>query len=291
MEAVLTMPIERSGKYVFELDDTLFEVSPEHGGRITRFELDGVNVLSGPEQNRDNWGSTFWPSPQAAWGWPPTPALDKEPYTAKVEGSTLVLQSAVATIESGGAAKRLRVAKRFRASLERRAIVIDYTLSNEGERAERWAPWEISRVHPRGLTFFPSGPGGLRMNHLDTSEVDGIRWYQHDPSFVPSDDLGKKLCADGAEGWIAHAGSGLLFLKTFDDVPAADQAPEPEGEIEIYGARNYVEVEQQGRYTELAPGASLSWTVRWLLRSIPSHVDVGIGSAPLVALARSLAAD
>lgn len=283
-------PIERSGKCVFELDDTLFEVSPEQGGRVTRFELHGVNALSGPEQNRDNWGSTFWPSPQEAWGWPPTPALDKEPYAAEIEGSTLVLTSAVAAIGGGGATKRLRVIKRFRASLEPRAVSIDYVIKNEGERAERWAPWEISRVHPRGLTFFPSGTGPLRMANLDTTEVDGIRWYQHDPSFVASDDLGKKLCADGAEGWLAHAGRGLLFLKTFEDVPAADQAPEPEGEIEIYGARNYVEVEQQGRYTELAPGASLTWNVRWILRSIPNHVEVGIGSASLVALARGLAA-
>lgn len=47
------------------------------GGRITHFCFNGQNQLI---ENCVQTGSTFWPSPQSMWQWPPPAVLDSEPY-------------------------------------------------------------------------------------------------------------------------------------------------------------------------------------------------------------------
>jgi len=65
---------------------------PVHGhrcspcGRITSFLVDGRNFLTDDKVDSLNWGSTFWPSPQSDWDWPPPAAIDNEPYTVTLEG-------------------------------------------------------------------------------------------------------------------------------------------------------------------------------------------------------------
>ena len=68
----------------------------------------------------------------------------------------------------------------------------------------------------------------------------------------------QKLFADGREGWLAHVDGDALLVKTFAVVPRAAQAP-GEAQIEIYAtpAHTYVEVEVQGAYETIAPGAAL----------------------------------
>jgi hypothetical protein len=98
----------------------------------------------------------------------------------------------------------------------------------------------------------------------------------------------QKFTGDGAEGWLAHVAGDKLLLKTWADVPSSQQAPAPEGEVEIYAAATYVELEPQGPFTQLAPGQSLEWSVRWYLRQLPSDVPVSLGSTALLAFVREL---
>jgi hypothetical protein len=65
------------------------------------------------------------------------------------------------------------------------------------------------------------------------------------------------------------------------------QAP-GEGAIEIYANRRYVELEVQGRYARIEPGASASWSVTWRLRRLPADVAVTAGNGDLLALASGL---
>jgi hypothetical protein len=96
-----------------------------------------------------------------------------------------------------------------------------------------------------------------------------------------------KLYADGAEGWLAHVAQGLVFIKTFPDVPPAMIAP-MEGDVELYvndpemDAERYIELENQAAYGMIAPGASVSWTVTWYLRKLPA----GMAATPSAALAQ-----
>jgi hypothetical protein len=64
------------------------------------------------------------------------------------------------------------------------------------------------------------------------------------------------------------------MIKKFDDLDASQPAPN-EAEIQVYVNRGktYIELESQGAYTELKPGESLSWTVRWYLMPDASPVE------------------
>jgi hypothetical protein len=87
---------------------------------------------------------------------------------------------------------------------------------------------------------------------------------------------------------LAHAAEGFLYLKSFEEVPPQMQAP-GEATIEIYANRRYAELEVQGRYARIEPGASASWSVAWRLRRLPADIVAVAGNADLLALAARLA--
>ena len=167
-----------------------------------------------------------------------------------------------------------------------RVLRIEYGLENVGPAPRRVAPWQNSRVRPGGLTFYPSNGATLPGSTLELALVDGVAWLLHDPSTMREN---RKSFADGKEGFLAHVDGHFLFVKVWDDVPREKQAP-GEGEVELYVDKTgrFVEIEQQGPYEELAPGASLDWSVAWLIERLAVDVAVEPGNAALVEAARRL---
>jgi hypothetical protein len=278
--AAAVEPCERSGRYWLELEDTFFECDPELGGRITAFGLDGDNLLAGPDIHPHNHGSTFWSSPQSDWGWPPPAELDRAPFRARVAGATVELTS------RPSARLGLRFLKRFRLERESRAMVLQYFIENTASEARYAAPWEVSRVHPGGLTFFPGERAVWRSvtscSPPLTRTAAGATWFAHDPGSFEGEH---KLLADGSQGWIAHLAGDALFIKVFPGLAEAEQAPGEAG-IEIFAGPLYVEIEQQGAFVRLDAGKILGWTVRWYARRIPPGTDRGVGSRDLLHLAQ-----
>jgi hypothetical protein len=264
------------GRYTLTLGDLRFEVDPRLGGRIASFRLGALDVLAGPDIHPKNWGSTFWTSPQSDWGWPPPAEFDDVEYGATLTEEVLALDGPKSP------ALGVAISKRFSAHASGKAIALEYRIHNRGDLPRAVAPWEISRVRPKGLSFHPKGVPSS--GTLSVEEHDGIVWYLHDPSVLG--DPGKKHFADGTGGYLAHVAGELLFIKSFKDVGPEHQAP-GEAEIEVYANDRYVEVEVQGPYTRLDPGASLSWTVTWQLCRLPASLHVTPGA--LAALAASLA--
>jgi len=66
-------------------------------------------------------------------------------------------------------------------------------------------------------------------------------------------------------------------------------APE-EGEIELYANpdKSYIEIEQQGEYTTLIPGQSLTWEVKWYLRKLPKGIVAEPGNDKLIRYTKSI---
>lgn len=273
-------PTERDGKYQLEVGELSIEIDPSAGGRISRLRFAGQDLLTSPDVDATNWGSTFWPSPQQRWGWPPVPELDSQPYTGGISGDAIVLTSQV------GQRAKVKVSKRFSARAEPAALDVEYTLTNEDSSAISWAAWEVSRVAPGGLTFFPTGSKTVN-SALAVVGMGAITWYEHEPNMLPME--GRKYSADGAGGWLAHVAGDTLLVKKWSDVPAEQQAPAPEAEIAIYAAPRYVELEPQGPYTQLMPGESLTWSVRWIVQRLSPDARAELGNAALVELAQSLA--
>lgn len=276
----LVLPIERDGKYVFEFGDTLFEIDPMIGGRIVKCQVEGHNLVTGPEIDPLNYGATFWPSPQQRWDWPPVPEIDSQPYTATISNTTVTLQSTV------GQRAKVAVTKRFTPHPNEHLLEVEYELANRDTVAVSWAAWEVTRVAAGGLSFFPSGTTTVT-SQLPVVTMSGTTWYQHDPSKV---GMGQKFSGDGKEGWLAHVAGDAILVKTFEDVAPAMQAPAPEAEIALYAAAGYVELEPQGPYTEIMPNQSVHWTVRWHVQKLQAGANTSLGSQSLVDYARSIAA-
>jgi hypothetical protein len=276
-------PTLENGRYVFRAGELELEINPALGGRVTRFSLEGVNILTGPEVVADGegtlpnmYGSTFWTSPQSVWSWPPEVALDSDPHVARVDGDVLHL------VSQPGATTGYGVQKRFALDVLRGRIAIEYALKNHSATLPA-APWEVTRVPKEGLAFFPAASPPAQASTLQPRTIDGIAWV--DVQQAPSSD--SKLFQDGSEGWLAFAYRELVFIKVFDDVGPAEQAS-GEAEIEVFvnGAFDYVELEQQGPYAMLPAGASASWRVTWLLRRRPPGIGASVGNPELVTWVR-----
>ena len=241
-------------KYCIEVGDLSMIVNGGAGGKILSLKYKDAEVIS---QSRwpESFGSTFWTSPQKEWNWPPVPEFDKRPYQVELKKKSLVMKSETS--------ERLKcsVQKEFTVDAKDNAIVITYSIVNEGAEERSVAPWEITRVPNDGLIFFDAPvdailPAGL----MNFKEAYGAAWYQTDAT-----QENRKVNADG-KGWLAYACNGLLLVKQFQDLEPSQPAP-GEAEIQVYVNRgkSYIELESQGAYTALKPGQKLSWTVRWHL--------------------------
>jgi hypothetical protein len=267
--------------YTFTLGRRSFVVDAAHGARITRFGLDDHNLLTGPDVDMLNYGSTFWPSPQQRWSWPPVPELDNEAYEVMQNADSVLFTS------RPGMRAKVAVSKRIRALAREASVEIVYSLVNQDAAAASWAGWEITRVPAGGLSFFPTGERKVG-TQLSVVDQGGVTWFQHDPAKISGE--GQKFSGDGAEGWLAHLAERTLLVKQFTDVPADAQAPAPEAEIALYAARGYVEIEPQGPYMALMTGEALTWTVRWFVAELPAQIPVELGSQALLDFARNLVA-
>ncbi len=274
--------VVRHQNYRIEFGAYAVEVDPDDGGRIIEFSLHDRSVIVPVSESPEAYASSFWPSPQSDWSWPPPVEFDKLPWTVTLAGKTLTLTSA--TSEK----LQLSAQQRLSALVDDSALLIDFQITNHGALPRRVAPWQNTRVRPKGITFYPSLEPTYSQSSLKLAPVDGITWYVHDPSQV-TDSL--KSYADGSEGWMAQVDSDLLFVKVFSDIARGAQAPQ-EGEIVIYVPKSgrFVEMEQQGAYVQLAPRASLTWPVVFVARRIPKPIEIKAHNPQLVELARQMAA-
>lgn len=242
------------------------------GGHITEFSWRGQNALttSGPA-----FGSTFWPSPQSSWGWPPLAALDSQAYQSQTQEGVLTLDSPLC--EKTG----LQLRKQLRLGAAPNSMVVTYTLANASNRTQHYAPWEITRL-PGGLSFYQSAQAPLNISSAPYVHKNGVVWHDYQPE---QQSEHQKLFGNGSSGWVANAFQGLLVVKEFEPVPDEYVAP-GEGEVEIYAhsdlAHTYIEMEQQGRFQALTPRESLEWSVRWWIQPLAEQTEYRVGSPSLL---------
>lgn len=285
--------------YTLQLGDLKMVVDGSRGARVTEFSLFGTNALVSHELSAGNFGSTYWPSPQSSWCaagggcWPPPVAIDEQPYTGAVDADNSIhVTSGTASIGSV-AGSAIVVDKRFVPAPEHGAVDVTYTLTNTSpDVSVVLAPWQITRVYASALTFFAPGTGDVTYApNTDSSftlkDAEGYRFYRSDIVIHDS-----KAFADGT-GWIAQlTPERLLYVSQASDIQPAEAAP-GEAEIEIFTNSNYVyvEVEQQGALTTIAPGEALTWTVRWKLRRAPADTSVAAPTPALAALTDAVLAE
>jgi hypothetical protein len=274
------MAVMRNGHWAFDLGDLTFEVDPMTGGRITTFALGGKNILTGPAVNMLYWGSTFWTSPESQWMQPPPIQIDSAPFTVTSTATSVSMNGPPSPLLG------VSISKTFTTDGARGAVQITYTITNTKQTVVHMAPWEVTRVFPGGVTFFPTGTKMMltKNSTLPTTTQNGVTWFSYDAAQITADS---KLVADGAEGWMAHAADGWVFIKKYGDVPPAQIAP-MEGDTELYTnlLHTYIEMEDQGAYGDIAPGATVAWTVSWYLKPLPAGASATAGDATLLQFVR-----
>ncbi len=270
-------PQKNDDLYSFQVADMYFEVDESFGGRISSLKLGDEEIMFVDRNYADGilWGSTLWPAPQSVWGWPPSTTLDSDPYSALISGNYVIMTSDI----DGNS--NLRFRKTFFASQQDTSVTIIYTLINDGLDTENDAAWEVTRVPPHGISFFPAGEGSVTGGLAKYVEnINNVSWYEYENS----DAGNNKFFSDGSKGWFAHVNDdSILFIKQFKDVYHDSVAP-GENEIELWlnGDHAYIELENQSKYESIAPGDSLEYQLKWYLRQLHAGIDISAGSTELV---------
>lgn len=254
-------PQDPSDPYTITAGETSMTIDAGRGAKIMSYKYGETEILS-QRTFPNQFGSTFWTSPQVEWNWPPVQEYDSRKYTVEKNGDKLVMTSQLSE------KLPFRIIKEFVPDSKEGIITINYTIKNEGEAAREVAPWEVTRVLNGGLIFFDApvesiSPAGL----MPFTSEDGVCWL------VPDENReNRKINADG-KGWLAYADNGLLLVKKFTDLKG-DLKPAPgESEIQVYinSGKTYIEIENQGAYTMLQPGETLTWTVVWKLMPLKTE--------------------
>lgn len=248
------------------------EFRPDDGGRLARLRFQGVDMVLPPERVPGFYGDTFWPSPQSRFDWPPPPVLDAEPYEVLAESAREVILRSAPDPDSG-----LQVAKRF--TLAEDGMAMEFTMTNTWTRSQSVAPWQVTRAIREGLLVWASGEPFADDDRIQKQREDPGCWFLHAGApadfhgyasagghawiHVPSVPRTSKFFTD-ARGWAAHVHHGTVFLRIFPDL-ALDQVAPRQGELELFFGleRDYIEIENQGAYQVLDPGASLRYAVEW----------------------------
>ncbi|MBN2347985.1 MAG: DUF4380 domain-containing protein [Bacteroidales bacterium] len=268
-------------KYKISLGNLSVQIDKNAGGRIVSFMLGDRELLTGKDVHPENYGSTFWSSPQDEWDWPPPAILDNAPYKVLNTKKSLVLLSET---DPG---LELQFQKEYYFDETDSSLVINYSIINKKNMARPSAPWEVTRV-PGQLSFFPIGENKIHNNsNLDSINIiDGVLWYIHVADSVSKN---QKLFAESTEGWLAHVQGRLLFIKKFENIPAKDIAP-GEGEVEIYASPEfpYIEIENQGRQEMLEPDDTLHWQVKWHICELPENIKPVAGNKELTEYAKKV---
>jgi len=144
---------------VLEFGSLMFTVKPSLGSRVTSLKLDGDELLTDATENPQYFGSTLWTSPADDWVvgmFTPPASIDNGPYTTMVSADGIITSTS-APFTTPKNNKKFNVTKVFHADLAKQSVIIDYTIKNLGTTPYQLSHWEVTRVFPGGLTFFPTG--------------------------------------------------------------------------------------------------------------------------------------
>jgi hypothetical protein len=280
-----TAVTQNNGAVTFMLKDVELVVDPNDGAKDISLNASGIELLTSKDVRKEYYGSSLWLSPQKDY-WPQPGLLDYGQYEVSE------IKDGIRFTSKPDDEHGYQYFKEIIVDNEKNAFIHRYRIKNITDSVSSCAAWEVSRLHKKGLSFFPVSKHGIDMERnidssITTLTKNGMMWHSYDPSQVGHPGKHCKTFAFGAEGWMAYAVDGVLLIKQFPNV-APEYIANGESDIEIYVCPrfNYIELESQGPYTEIAPGEDLEYVVTWYLKKIPGNLDQQPGNPDLVKLIR-----
>uniref|UniRef100_A0A7S0FHQ3 Uncharacterized protein n=1 Tax=Pyrodinium bahamense TaxID=73915 RepID=A0A7S0FHQ3_9DINO len=279
---VLGFPVSDTDKVTFTAIRTM-------GAMIAGFRLNDVHlILETPSIESGMQGSTFWPSPQSAWNWPPPPTISgggefdgKQGRAAEGGGSYDVQvdedKQEVLFTSQPDPKLGVRVTKRFTVDQDRKAMVLRYTMESvNGSKPIKLAPWEKTNVRKGAFIFWQHGKSEAIYRTDDVYKpgkkkalaVDGDTFaFDHGKENVHVN--GTKIIANTTSSWIACVQGQTLFVKVFQSVPANQVAP-GEGDMAVFARPSFASMENQGAFQEISKGKASVYVVCWYARPLPA---------------------
>jgi hypothetical protein len=257
------------------------------GPRVVELSLaDGKNLfhVRGEEtggSKEEDWmfrgGWRLWVSPERKGT---TYALDNTACEAEVVDGNTLRVTAPAQDEA-----RIRKRIDLRLAAGERRLRVSTRIRNVGSTPLRYAAWSLSVLRPGGRAFVPLDVGPLtafdavrRVILWSYAEVDdpryrfGNRLIQIDHARVPPPppnqtgrrDDESKIGVDSSQGWAAYWLDGTLYMKRFPYDPAGEY-PDGGATIEVYSSHEFLELENLGPLTTIAPGEEILYAEEWWL--------------------------
>ncbi len=264
---------------------------PDEGGRLASLQYLGVDLVLPPGRVPGYYGDTFWPSPQALFDWPPPPALDAAPYEILNQSATSLAMRSAPDPDHG-----LQVEKHV--ALQEASVTFRFVVTNTWQRTRAVAPWQVTRAPRTGLLVWAVGQQFNDEDRLRKQREDPGCTYLHaqvesafegysvagDHASIPVAEVTRtsKFFTD-AHGWVAHIHDGVIFLRIFPDLALEQMAPR-QAELELFFGieRDYIELENQGAYEPIAPGASRTYEVEWRFAQVDPAVRTDRVSSELL---------
>lgn len=259
-------------------------VTSDVGPRIIRFAFNGeanefyedpaTRGLMGGDDWRLYGGHRLWHAPEIDGR---TNAPDNAPVTIEPHQSGLrVIQMAET------AAVHIQKEMDITLAADHAYVHIVHRLRNTGAWPVELAPWSLSVMAGGGRAIIPLPPRGTHPEDLlptgnlvlwAYADMADPRWTwgrQYILLQQRADGTPQKIGLGSAEGWLAYANQGHLFVKTHRYVAGADY-PDKGSSVEVFTNSDMLEMETLGPITTLAPGAAVEHVEQWyLLRDVPA---------------------
>lgn len=189
------------------------------------------------------------------------------------------------------------LARRVRATLAGRTVLLQHTVTVAGGPSVRIAPWALSQLRPGGTVVLPVSRSD-RDDHGLQASGSVITWpytdladerysFTGDAVVVDStldDRPPTKIGVDGLAGWAAYVLDDIVLVMRWMP-PAPDAALADLGAVaQTYIAPRFVELECLGAVRAVEPGGRADLAVRWTI-----HRGGGSGDGVDVAQVRALA--
>jgi hypothetical protein len=144
------VPTRTNGIYSIKIGDQELQADPGTGGRIVAIMLNGHNFLTGKEINRKVLG--LYVMAQSPEG------MGHRPAGAGQHGLCGVCRKNILKMVSRKDPRiGLVFTKEISGNIRDSSFTIRYSITNKSDTIKKIAPWEVTRVHPNGLAFYPRG--------------------------------------------------------------------------------------------------------------------------------------
>ena len=175
-------------------------------------------------------------------------------------------------------------------------VIVDHTLTNEGEADIELAPWSITQMRPGGVGIFPQetrikDPQGFWPNRMVAlwpySEMKSpyVDWGD-EFIFIRAEMIDEKfkMGSPNPKGWLGYLWQNTLFIK-YAKYSAESQYFDFNTSSQIYCDWRFLELETLGPRTILAPGENVNHCEHW---EIFGDIELDISQSGAQKLIKSL---